>query len=105
MTCLWSSTWRRGRPTATIPLGGQPDSVAISVDGRYAAIAIENERDEDVNEGEMPQDPAGFLTIVDLIGPPLAWATRDVVLTAWPNGSPLIPSPSTSHQCQQLSLQ
>lgn len=30
----------------TIDLGGQPDSAAISPDGRYAAIVIENERDE-----------------------------------------------------------
>ena len=35
----------------TIDLGGQPDSVAISPDGRYAAIAIENERDEFVCVG------------------------------------------------------
>ena len=28
-------------------------------DGRYAAIAIENERDEDVNDGAMPQPPRG----------------------------------------------
>jgi hypothetical protein len=55
---------------ATHDLGGQPDSVDISKDGRYAAIAIENERDEDVNDGEIPQAPAGFLTIVDLRGAP-----------------------------------
>lgn len=36
-------------------LGGQPDSIDISKNGRYAAIAIENERDEDVNEGEIPR--------------------------------------------------
>ena len=35
----------------TIDLGGQPDSAAISPDGRYAAIAIENERDEFVCVG------------------------------------------------------
>jgi len=35
----------------TIDLGGQPDSVAISPDGAYAAIAIENERDEEVCVG------------------------------------------------------
>ena len=32
--------------------------MAISSDGKYAAIAIENERDEDVSDGEMPQDPS-----------------------------------------------
>ncbi|SIS90346.1 esterase-like activity of phytase family protein [Neptunomonas antarctica] len=45
-------------------LGGQPDSVAVSKDGRYVAVAIENERDEDLNDGEMPQLPAGWVTIV-----------------------------------------
>ena len=47
-------------------LGGQPDSVAISPDGRYAAIAIENERDEEVNDGALPQMPAGDLVIISL---------------------------------------
>ncbi|MEK8108469.1 hypothetical protein NKG94_32755 [Micromonospora sp. M12] len=32
---------------ASLDLGGQPDSIAISKDKRYAAIAIENERDEE----------------------------------------------------------
>ena len=79
MTCWWLWTWPLGpsRPRSIV-LGGQPDSVAISADGRYAAIAIENERDEDVNDGAMPQPPAGFLTIVDLIGAPSDWTTRDV---------------------------
>ncbi|SFU16099.1 Esterase-like activity of phytase [Pseudovibrio denitrificans] len=45
---------------------GQPDSVAISKDGKFLAIAIENERDEDLNDGALPQLPAGFLTIFDL---------------------------------------
>ena len=48
-----------------IDLGGQPDSVAVSPTGSrggiYAAIAIENERDEDVNDGEIPQLPGGFV--------------------------------------------
>ncbi len=34
--------------TARCDLGGQPDSVAVSPDGTLAAVAIENERDEDV---------------------------------------------------------
>ena len=65
---------------ATHELGGQPDSVAVSPDGRYAAIAIENERDEDLGNGEPPQLPAGFLTIVDLVGAPAAWNLRQVRL-------------------------
>lgn len=47
-------------------LGGQPDSVAVSPDGTLAAVAIENERDEDRNDGEMPQMPAGNVQIFTL---------------------------------------
>ena len=54
-------------PLAKLDMGGQPDSVAVSPDRRYAAVAIENERDEDVNDGAIPQLPAGFLNIVDLV--------------------------------------
>jgi hypothetical protein len=42
-------------------LGGQPDSVASAKDGSFLAIAIENERDEDVNDGVIPQAPTGFV--------------------------------------------
>lgn len=45
-------------------LGGQPDSVAVSKNGRFIAVAIENERDEDLNDGVLPQQPAGFVTII-----------------------------------------
>lgn len=51
---------------ASCDLGGQPDSVTISPDKSFAAIAIENERDEDVNDGALPQMPAGDLVIVSL---------------------------------------
>jgi DNA-binding beta-propeller fold protein YncE len=77
----------------TINLGGQPDSITVSRDGRYAAIAIENERDEDVDDGRMPQAPAGFLTIVDLVGPPARWKTRDVALTGLAQRFPEDPEP------------
>ena len=66
---------------ATIDLGGQPDSIAVSPDGKYAAIVIENERDEDLNDGALPQGPAGKLIIVDLQGKPKNWTTRTVELT------------------------
>lgn len=46
---------------AKCDLGGQPDSLAKSADGTFLAIAIENERDEDVNEGKIPQLPGGNL--------------------------------------------
>lgn len=54
----------------TMQLGGQPDSIAVSPDKKYAAIAIENQRDEDFEptDGAPPQAPGGFLVIVD-IGP------------------------------------
>lgn len=51
---------------ASCDLGGQPDSVAIAPDGSFLAVAIENERDEEVNDGDLPQAPAGFLAIVPL---------------------------------------
>ena len=47
--------------TGECDLGGQPDSVARAKDGSFLAIAIENERDEEVNDGEIPQMPAGYL--------------------------------------------
>jgi len=37
---------------ATHALAGQPDSVAVSPDGRYAVVVIENERDEDLGNGD-----------------------------------------------------
>jgi hypothetical protein len=65
---------------ATYPLGGQPDAVAVSPDGRFAAIAIENERDEDLGDGRPPQLPGGFMVIVDLVGAPGSWGLRTVDL-------------------------
>ncbi|BDA83226.1 alkaline phosphatase [Aureimonas sp. SA4125] len=51
---------------ATCDLGGQPDSVAASKEGTLVAVAIENERDEDLNDGAIPQLPAGDVVIFDL---------------------------------------
>lgn len=78
---------RDRKRVASHALGGQPDSVAISKDKRYAAIAIENERDEEATptggeEGDLPQLPAGFVQIVDLKGgSPAKWRVRSVPLT------------------------
>ncbi len=55
-----------GDITATCDVKGQPDSVAVSPDGAFVAIAIENERDEDLNDGLIPQLPAGHLAVFDL---------------------------------------
>jgi hypothetical protein len=71
----------------SIDLGGQPDSIKISPDGKYAAIAIENERNEEVEvdgvEGGLPQLPPGYLAIVDIIDNtnPATWVRRNVALT------------------------
>ena len=46
---------------ASCELGGQPDSVARARDGSFIAVAVENERDEDVADGALPQMPAGYV--------------------------------------------
>lgn len=63
-------------------LGGQPDSVALSKDQSLLAVAIENERDEELNEGALPQLPAGYVSLVSLSGGALDCGTlRQVTLT------------------------
>ncbi|SEH47985.1 Esterase-like activity of phytase [Mycolicibacterium rutilum] len=67
----------------SIDLGGQPDSIAISPDGAFAAIAMENQRDEEATppgkeEGDLPQPPTGFVQLIDLGGAPDAWTPRRV---------------------------
>lgn len=80
-----------------IPLRGQPDSIAISPDDRFAAIAIENERDEDIVvdgvEGGLPQLPGGFLAIVDLAGAVDQWTVRAADLTGLSSYAPEDPEP------------
>lgn len=82
---------------ASIDLGGQPDSVAVSPDGRYAAVVIENERDEDIDvggvEGGLPQLPGGALVIVDMRGNPSHWSTRRVDLAGLADIAPADPEP------------
>ncbi|MDJ0675231.1 MAG: esterase-like activity of phytase family protein [Calothrix sp. MO_167.B42] len=63
-----------------IPLGGQPDCIAVSPDNKYAAIAIENERDEDLGDGVPPQAPGGSLDVMDLDGKPENWTVRNINL-------------------------
>ncbi|ESR22599.1 esterase-like activity of phytase family protein [Lutibaculum baratangense] len=48
---------------ATCDIPGQPDSVALSKDGGRLAVVLENERDEDLNDGQIPQLPSGSLVI------------------------------------------
>ncbi|GAA2034756.1 esterase-like activity of phytase family protein [Agromyces tropicus] len=68
---------------ASIDLGGQPDSIAISHDGKVAAIAIENQRDEEIEvdgvEGGLPQAPGGFVQVVKLTAAkPSSWKAQPV---------------------------
>lgn len=70
---------------------GQPDCVAVSPDGRFAAVAVENERT--AMDAPMPQAPAGYLLIIDLEGPPAQWQQRRVNLTGLPIRFPTDPEP------------
>lgn len=83
---------------STLTLSGQPDSVAVSPDGHYAAIAIENERDEDhVGGGDIgtnPQLPAGTLDIIDTSDEdPANWSVSSVDLTGLAAIAPIDPEP------------
>ena len=77
----------------TMSLGGQPDCIAISPDRRYAVIAIENERDEDLGNGEPPQAPPGFVVIVRTQGNPEDWTQTNVALAGVPDLFPQDPEP------------
>lgn len=81
----------------TIDLGGQPDSVAVSPDKAYGAIAIENERDEDVDDGQIdlnPQAPAGYLVVADIgDADPANWTTQNVDVTGLAAVAPTDPEP------------
>ena len=62
-------------------LGGQPDSLALAPDRKRAAIVIENERDEDFNDGLIPQLPSGKLLIVNLHGAAKNWKITEADLS------------------------
>jgi hypothetical protein len=51
---------------AACDLGGQPDSTAIAPDGSFIAVAIENERDEDLGEGGLGQMPGGYVVTIGI---------------------------------------
>lgn len=78
---------------ANFDMGGQPDAIAISPDGRYAAVAVENERDEDYNGGVIPQLPAGNLQIITMAGAATDWLVRAVDLTGLADTAPSDPEP------------
>ena len=77
----------------SIDLEGQPDSIDISADESYAAIAIENQRDEEATpsgraKGDLPQAPAGFVQVIDLDGAPTTWEADRIDLVN-PDGTAL----------------
>ena len=81
--------------TARCELGGQPDSVALAPDGSFVAVAIENERDEDLDGGALPQMPAGDVAMIDLgaDGTPDCESLRRVDLTGLAEIAPSDPEP------------
>jgi Esterase-like activity of phytase len=77
-----------------LELAGQPDSVAVSPDQRYAAIVIENQRDEDLNDGDIPQLPGGTLQVLHLKPHNKSWHDlRTVDLTGLATTAPGDPEP------------
>lgn len=67
---------------SSIDLKGQPDSIAISSAGApgkpKAAIAMENQRDEELNDGNLPQLPTGFVQTIDLSGDAKDWKATPI---------------------------
>ena len=60
-------TWRRARKLAALRPGRPTrQHVPWRLTARSSSIAIENERDEDLGEGRVPQMPAGNVAIVPL---------------------------------------
>jgi hypothetical protein len=75
-------------------LSGQPDATAVTRDGRFLVIAIENERDERLDRGRLPQLPPGNLTIIPLSAEGLDCAgLRRVDLTGLAEVAPEDPEP------------
>lgn len=83
-----------GSEAARCDLGGQPDSIAVAKDGSFVAVAIENERDEDLGDGRTGQLPAGFLVTVALNGDvPACDTLKKIELTGLAKVSPEDPEP------------
>jgi hypothetical protein len=82
------------RVAARCEIGGQPDSITASRDGRFLVIVIENERNERLNNGRIPQLPAGDLTIIPISDTGLDCAAlRRVALTNMAEIAPEDPEP------------
>lgn len=78
----------------TLDLGGQPDSVAISPDGQFAVVVVENQRDEELGDGAPPQLPGGKLVVLNIAdAAPGNWQQHDVDLTGVAGLYPADPEP------------
>lgn len=69
---LVSVNLANGSVTGECDLGGQPDSTAHDAAGGMVAVAIENERDEDFEDGRVGQLPAGYMVTVGVKNEALA---------------------------------
>lgn len=79
---------------ASLPLPGQPDSIAVSPDLSYAAVAIENQRSFTVNSGDMPQSPAGMVAVINIMdAEPQNWQITVVDVTGIASQFPSDPEP------------
>ncbi len=81
---------------AACDVQGQPDHVAVSPDGSFAAVAVENQRDEKLSDGFIPQLPPGHLAVFELDArgmPSNCSSARIVVLTGLAQVAPTDPEP------------
>jgi len=67
---------------AEYDLGGQPDSIALAPDKKRAVVVLENERDEDLDDGLIPQNACGEVLIVGLKNNPERYTITRVDLSA-----------------------
>lgn len=78
----------------TCDVGGQPDSLASAKDDSFISIAIENERDEDLNDGVIPQLPAGNVVMFNTSANDIDCGSMKVAnLTGLSNVAPTDPEP------------
>ncbi|TSE19658.1 Esterase-like activity of phytase [Tepidimonas alkaliphilus] len=100
---LLALDWRRGRVVERCPLFGQPDAIAFDPQGRHAVIVIENERDEKLDKGKLPQLPGGNLSIVPVRAGGLPDCTRihPVSLSGLAAVAPQDPEPEFVHVNRQ----
>ncbi|MGR3434812.1 MAG: esterase-like activity of phytase family protein, partial [Shimia sp.] len=80
---------------ARCDLPGQPDSVSVAPDQSFLAVAIENERDEDLGDGRVGQMPGGSVWMMDLTaeGLPDCDTARTADITGLAEVAPEDPEP------------